>query len=176
MVQLLVRADDASRTGVLTHDDVEYPCALGRSGLTIDKREGDGATPIGVFTLRRLMFRPDREPPPRSRLPILTLHRSMGWCDDPDRPDAYNRLVTLPFDGRHETLWRDDPVYDLIVELGYNDDPPEPGLGSAIFLHVAAADFGPTEGCVALRREDLLSVIADCTRNSTIDIGPIRPD
>ena len=174
MSRLLVRAEPRNQRGSLCVDDTEYPCALGRSGLTETKREGDGATPIGAFFLRRLMFRPDRVTPPRSDLPILTLHETMGWCDDPARPVQYNRLVSLPFDGRHERLWRDDALYDLIVELGYNDDPPRPGLGSAIFLHVAgvtADGLAPTEGCVALRRDDLIAVVAGCSRESTIEIG-----
>ena len=58
-----------------------------------------------------------------------------------------------------ERLWREDALYDLIVPLGYNDDPIIPGKGSAIFLHVATADYASTEGCVALRKEDLLSVL-----------------
>jgi L,D-peptidoglycan transpeptidase YkuD (ErfK/YbiS/YcfS/YnhG family) len=46
------------------------------------------------------------------------------------------------------------------VPLGYNDAPPVPGLGSAIFLHVARPDFSPTEGCVALPRDNLLTLLA----------------
>ena len=48
----------------------------------------------------------------------------------------------------------------LVVVLGYNDDPPRAGAGSAIFLHVARDDGGPTEGCVGLAREDLLRLLA----------------
>ena len=92
-----------------------------------------------------------------------------GWCDDPSHA-AYNRQVTLPFGHSHETLWRADGLYDLIVVLGHNDDPPAPGLGSAIFLHVAAPDYTPTEGCVALALGDLLEVVTGCTAESAIDI------
>jgi L,D-peptidoglycan transpeptidase YkuD (ErfK/YbiS/YcfS/YnhG family) len=134
-------------------------CALGRAGVTQDKREGDGATPAGAFAMRRVLYRPDREPPPPTRLPVAALDPADGWCDSPEDA-AYNRPVRLPYAASVETLWRADAVYDLIVVLGHNDAPPMPGRGSAIFLHVAQPDFRPTEGCVALARADLLAVLA----------------
>jgi L,D-peptidoglycan transpeptidase YkuD (ErfK/YbiS/YcfS/YnhG family) len=82
----------------------------------------------------------------------------MGWCDDPDSA-SYNQLVDLPFPGSHEKLWRDDHIYDLIITLGYNDDPVVPDRGSAIFLHVARPDYSPTEGCVAAALPDLLALM-----------------
>ncbi len=171
MSHLLVRAAPGRTEGRLTLDGIDYRCALGRTGLTTVKREGDGGTPIGRFPLRQLMFRPDRIDPPPTRLPVLPLHETFGWCDDPDLPAVYNRLVNLPFSGSHERMWREDGLYDLVVDLGYNDDPPEPGLGSAIFLHVASDSFSPTEGCVALRRADLVAVLAACAADSVITIA-----
>lgn len=136
-------------------------CAIGRGGLTADKREGDGATPVGCWPLRRLFYRPDRLAPPLTCLEVRALDRNDGWCDDPLHAD-YNRLIRLPHPARHEFLWRDDGVYDLIVELGYNDGPPVPGRGSAIFLHVARPRYEPTEGCVALSLTDLLRLVGEC--------------
>ena len=145
-------------------------CALGRGGVTTSKHEGDGATPAGILPLRRLLYRPDRVTAPATRLPVSPLTLDDGWCDDPD--DAlYNQAVIRPYAGRHEVLWRPDHVYDVIVVLGYNDDPPRPGLGSAIFLHVASPEYGPTEGCVALRLDDLLAVVADCGTESRLRIN-----
>lgn len=131
-------------------------CALGKGGVkpAAAKREGDGASPIGDWPARRVYFRPDSGPAPETGLPVIGLKRDDGWGDDPAEP-SYNRLVALPCRGSHEKLWRKDGVYDLIVELGYNDDPVRAGLGSAIFLHVARPDFGPTGGCIALAGEDL---------------------
>lgn len=135
-------------------------CALGRGGLTRKKREGDGATPVGAWPMRRLLYRADRLSHPDTRLPVSAIGRADGWCDDPADP-AYNRPVALPYPGRHERLWRENGLYDLLVLLGHNDNPVVPGLGSAIFLHVAGSDFGPTEGCVALARSDLERVLAE---------------
>src|SRR6185312_8513924 len=95
-----------------------------------------------------------------------------GWCDDP-ADTVYNRPVHLPYRARAERLWREDGIYDLIVPLGYNDAPAVPGLGSAIFLHVARPDFGPTEGCVALARADLLALLADADGRSRVVVAAL---
>ncbi len=144
-----------------------WRCAVGRSGVIADKREGDGATPVGCWVVRGLFYRPDRLARPETALEVTEITPRYGWCDDPDDPN-YNRLVGLPYAGRHETLWREDRLYDLLVTLGYNDDPPVAGLGSAIFLHVASADYRPTEGCVALALADLQTLIAALTRETRL--------
>lgn len=173
MTLLTVRAAPGATRGILAVGERERVCALGRSGLVAEKREGDGGTPIGRFPLRRLMYRPDREQPPSTGLPVLPLAADLGWCDDPTEPGVYNRLVRLPLAARHERMWRDDRLYDLVVELGYNDAPPIPGRGSAIFLHLAREDWGPTEGCVALERDDLLAVLAAVGPESALEISPL---
>jgi L,D-peptidoglycan transpeptidase YkuD (ErfK/YbiS/YcfS/YnhG family) len=147
------------------------PCALGRSGVVpaAAKREGDGATPAGRWPLRRVLYRIDRTPPPRTALPVLPIAPDDGWCDDPADP-AYNRPVSLPYPASAEPLWREDGLYDLLVELGYNDDPPRPGAGSCIFLHLARPGYGPTRGCVALAREHLEAVLALAGAGSALQI------
>lgn len=150
--ELSWRSADGKRT---------VPCALGRSGPAVQKREGDGATPIGRFPLRRVLYRADRVTLPDLSLPVSVIAPGDGWCDDPTSPD-YNRQVQLPIAAGHEHLWRLDSLYDIIVVLGHNDDPPIAGAGSAIFLHVASADYRPTEGCVAVARDDLTALLASC--------------
>ncbi|RMF08790.1 MAG: hypothetical protein D6763_09210 [Alphaproteobacteria bacterium] len=172
-VDLIVRPDPSPpHRGRLRFRRREYPCALGKAGVTTDKREGDLKTPVGRFVLRRVYYRPDRLERPETALPREAITPAHGWCDDPGHA-LYNRAVHLPFAARHEKLWRDDHVYDLIVVLGYNDDPPVPGRGSAIFLHVARNDFAGTEGCVALARQDLLDILAEVDRDSVIEIRPL---
>ncbi len=148
-------------------------CVLGRSGgcPAADKREGDGASPFGAYALRRVFFRPDRGPPPLTRLPVKALTPQDGWCDAPGDP-AYNRLVDLPYPASAESLWREDAVYDLIVVLGHNDDPPVSPLGSAIFLHIWRSHLSPTEGCVALARDDLLKFLAEAAPDDRLAIAP----
>lgn len=140
-----------------------YPCALGRAGVAVDKREGDGRTPAGSFALRRLWRRPDvypAPPAPAGGLLLRAIAPDDGWCDEPTHA-LYNRPVKLPFAASHENLWRTDGLYDLFIEVGYNDDPPVAGMGSAIFIHIARPGYAPTAGCVALAREDLLALVAE---------------
>lgn len=146
-------------------------CAIGRSGVRNDKVEGDGATPSGCFPLRRVLYRPDRLAPPRTALPVAALNPHDGWCDDSS--DAlYNQQIRQPYAASFEMLWRTDEVYDVIVVLGHNDSPAVPGRGSAIFMHVATKDYGPTAGCIALSRPDLLAVLEDCDPRARIWIPP----
>jgi L,D-peptidoglycan transpeptidase YkuD (ErfK/YbiS/YcfS/YnhG family) len=133
--------------------------ALGRGGVRADKQEGDGATPAGLLQLRRVLYRADRLRTPACAVPLEPIAPTDGWCDDPDDA-AYNRQVRLPHSARHEVLWREDGVYDVLGVLGWNDAPVRRGRGSAIFLHVARPDLAPTEGCIALPLTDLLAVLA----------------
>ena len=134
---------------------------IGKAGLIAasQKREGDRATPVGRWLLRHLYFRQDRVGQPVCCLPKTPITPSCGWCDDPASP-AYNCHVTMPFAASHETMWRDDGAYDLVVMLGYNDAPPVAGRGSAIFLHCIAPGKTSTAGCVAVARDDLLRFLA----------------
>jgi len=135
-----------------------WRCVLGAGGVREDKVEGDAATPAGEFPLRRIYFRNDRLVLPRVRLPARPIVEHDGWCDDPRSP-SYNRLVRIPNEYSHEKMWREDGLYDLVVVVGYNDDPPEGEWGSAIFLHIAREDLSATRGCVAFSRDDLVELL-----------------
>lgn len=161
----------ATADGAFSGGGIDCVCALGRGGV-IDapkKREGDGASPAGLWRMKRLFYRPDRLSRPQTKLAVVPLSSRDGWCDAPEHP-LYNRPVVLPFEASHEKLWRDDHVYDLIVELSHNDDPIVPHLGSAVFMHLAHDDFRPTEGCVAVSKADMLSVLQLATDASRIEI------
>jgi L,D-peptidoglycan transpeptidase YkuD (ErfK/YbiS/YcfS/YnhG family) len=147
-------------------------CALGKAGVTpaTEKREGDLASPAGVWPIRRLLYRPDKGPAPATALPAQPIARDDGWCDAPADP-AYNRPVKLPYPASAERLWREDGLYDLVLELGYNDDPPLPGKGSCIFLHLARPGYAPTEGCVALARPDLEALLAVAKPGDSVEIA-----
>ena len=150
---LLIRTGQS--TGLLRFGGHDLRCVIGAAGVRRFKQEGDGATPSGLFALRRVLYRADRlSPPACGVLPREPIAPDDGWCDDPADRD-YNKAVRLPHPARHERLWREDRLYDLLAVLGYNDNPVERGRGSAIFLHVADPHEQPTQGCVALRLEDL---------------------
>ncbi len=150
------------------------PCVIGRGGLiaAADKREGDGATPIGTWPVREVFYRADRVVAlPDLGLPARALGPDDGWSDAPDDP-SYNRPVRHPHGTSAERLWREDGLYDVIVVLGYNDDPPVPGAGSAIFFHLMAPEATPTEGCVAITRDAMLAILPHLSRASRMVIKP----
>jgi L,D-peptidoglycan transpeptidase YkuD (ErfK/YbiS/YcfS/YnhG family) len=146
----------ATADGTLDIAGHKVRCALGPAGVVpaADKREGDGASPAGAWPIRRVLYRADRGPKPQTAFPVAEIARDDGWCDAPDDP-AYNRPVKLPYPASAEAMWREDGVYDVVVILGHNDDPPAPGKGSAIFLHLCRPGYEPTQGCVAVAREHL---------------------
>jgi len=169
-VTILVLASNDPTQARLHFQNIVVRCCIGASGTSLGKREGDQRTPIGAWPLRRAFYRPDRSTPPDTSLEVFPIDPAMGWSDDPGDPTHYNRLVPLPYSPSHEVLWREDQLYDIMVELGYNDAPPIAGLGSAIFLHVAKPDYTPTAGCVALAIEDLRRLLALIGTNETLEV------
>ncbi len=166
--QLRVLSLSSSATqGWLALGDWRVRCALGRSGQRAIKREGDGATPIGRFRLMNVYYRADRIVRPQARFSSRALRPDDGWCDAAgDR--NYNRRVRHPYAASAETMWRDDGLYDVVIVLDYNQMPRVMGRGSAIFLHCARGDYRPTEGCVAVRRSDLVRLLARLPRGCAL--------
>ncbi|MCK4945181.1 MAG: L,D-transpeptidase family protein [Alphaproteobacteria bacterium] len=164
-------------TGTLEIDGKSFDCTLGRNGVakTIDKKEGDGKTPLGDFSLREVFYRADRVSRPETRLPVKILTPETGWCDDSKHPD-YNKKIKLPHNASHEVMTREDNLYNIVAVIGYNYDPVIAGKGSAIFLHLAQPDFSPTAGCIGLRtEEDIRTVLKQCDNSSRIKILPPQP-
>jgi L,D-peptidoglycan transpeptidase YkuD (ErfK/YbiS/YcfS/YnhG family) len=128
------------------------PSVIGEGGLTLDKREGDQATPIGTHRIVGMLYRPDRiaKPTPWA-VPIR--HGDL-WSDDPAQPD-YNHMVQAPYCYSHEQLRRVDPQYDLNLLTDWNYPDAVPGKGSAIFVHRWYKPRHPTQGCVAYSARDL---------------------
>lgn len=152
-------------------------CALGKAGVVAaaDKREGDNRSPLGIWPIRRVLYRPDVYPDgPQTALPTAPIAPDDGWCDAPEDP-SYNRPVKLPYPASAERMWRDDAVYDLVAILAHNDAPPVPGLGSAIFLHLAREGYPGTEGCVALARADLEALLAKARPGDAIAVVDQAP-
>jgi L,D-peptidoglycan transpeptidase YkuD (ErfK/YbiS/YcfS/YnhG family) len=158
--RLAVRRKPAQRwRGVLLAGPLALAVALGRAGIAANKREGDGATPRGVFRLKRLWWRADRHPRPATLLPAQRIGSDDGWCEDPyDR--HYNRPVKLPPASKTDRLARKDQLYDFIIEIDHNTRPRIAGRGSAVFIHVARPGFAPTAGCVALDINSLRRLLA----------------
>jgi len=165
--RLVVRTAAGTRTrGWLIAGPLAIPVALGRGGILANKREGDGGTPRGRFRLVRLWWRPDRGTRPRTSLPVRPITRNDAWCEDPaDR--HYNRPIKMS-GGDH--LWRDDALYDLMIEIDHNTRPRIAGRGSAVFIHVARPGFAPTAGCVALEKSLLRRLLGSLGPRTTVEI------
>jgi L,D-peptidoglycan transpeptidase YkuD (ErfK/YbiS/YcfS/YnhG family) len=165
-----VRARPGNLTrGLLLAGARAIPVVLGRAGIRANKQEGDGATPRGWFRLVRLWWRPDRGPRPATLLPARRIAPDLAWSEEPgDR--RYNRLFRRSANEPGDRLWREDPLYDLIVELDHNTRPRVAGRGSAVFLHIARPDRSPTAGCVALAAKDLRRLVAVLSHKTRIDI------
>jgi L,D-peptidoglycan transpeptidase YkuD (ErfK/YbiS/YcfS/YnhG family) len=169
VIQPTSHSDAPATAGLARLGDLQWRCALGRSGITADKLEGDGCTPAGRFPIRRLLYRPDRVREIACAFPIQPISPGDGWCDEPG-DHAYNRLITRPYPARHETLWREDALYDLVLVIGHNDDPVVQGKGSAVFLHLAQPDYGPTAGCIAFARADFIRLLGAIDRSTEVVI------
>ncbi|WP_321343933.1 L,D-transpeptidase family protein [Breoghania sp.] len=159
-----------SRNGVLQFGPLTARCAIGRSGITRHKREGDGASPAGTFRLIEVLYRADRIARPVTSLPVRAIRPADIWCDDPG-DGRYNRAAHAPLAASHEKLWRDDHLYDVIVVLDHNRKPRVRGHGSAVFFHLARPGYSPTEGCVAVKLGDMRRLLARAARNTHIRIG-----
>jgi L,D-peptidoglycan transpeptidase YkuD (ErfK/YbiS/YcfS/YnhG family) len=148
-----------STRGWLMAGPLALPVALGRGGVKANKREGDGATPRGTFRAKRLWWRADRHPRPRTLLPVRRISPDDGWCEDPsDR--HYNRPIKLPPGSKADRLARTDALYDFLLEIDHNTRPRVSGRGSAVFIHAARPGFKPTAGCVALELNSLRRLLA----------------
>lgn len=142
-----------------------YPCTIGKTGITRNKREGDKATPAGIHRIVGMLYRPDRIPAPVPwAMPIGP--RDL-WSDDGTQGD-YNSLVQAPYPHSHEVLRRADPLYDLVILTDWNWPDAVAGRGSAIFIHQQRRPGYPTEGCVAFSRAHLHRIAAQLTRHSRL--------
>ena len=165
----VARAPGRPARGILRFRGAAFPVALGRGSVKANKREGDGATPRGRFRLLRLWWRGDRLTKPRTGLPARRIEPNDAWCED-EGDRRYNRPVRLQPGAPGDRLWREDHLYDLIIELDYNTRPRIAGRGSAVFIHLARTGFLPTAGCVALQGGDLRRLLPRLGRHAWIEI------
>ena len=144
-------------------------CAVGKRGIGIKKKEGDFVTPIGLFKIKYILYRKDRVKNLKTLLKKIPITKKIGWCDDP-KSKKYNQLVKISNKYSFEKLYKVDNVYDIIIVLNYNMNPIRKNKGSAIFIYIAKKDYKSTEGCVAIRKIDLLKVIKDLKKNTRVKI------
>jgi len=150
-------------------DDFYFKCCIGKNGVTRRKREGDYKTPSGIFKIGKLFFREDRIEKPKTFLKTVKIEKNMGWCDDINYPNKYNKLVINNIKIKHEKLFRKDNKYDLLIPIKYNSRNPIPGLGSCIFIHLTK-NYKPTAGCIALKKKDFLIMLKIINKSTKVKI------
>jgi len=154
---------------VLLYKGYKLKCCIGKSGITNFKKEGDLATPKGVFKLGYLYYRKDRNKDLKSTLKKRVIKKKMGWCDD-IRSSKYNQEIYFPFKYSAEKFYRKDKIYDILINIKYNHSPIIKKKGSAIFLHLTDKKYKPTKGCVAILKKDFLKILPLITKNTKISI------
>jgi L,D-peptidoglycan transpeptidase YkuD (ErfK/YbiS/YcfS/YnhG family) len=158
------------KSGYLNYKNFKFRCALGKNGIRQKEREGDFVTPKGKYKLIKIYYRADRIKKVNSPLKKIKIKKNMGWCDDVNSK-YYNKQIKINKKISHEKLYRKDNVYDIVVVLNYNINPIIKGKGSAIFLHVAKKNYKKTQGCIALKKSELLNLVFKIKKNTQIKIG-----
>ena len=159
-----------NKFGLIKYKNFKFRCALGKAGMGEKKREGDNVTPTGTFKIVKIYYRSDRIKKISSKFRAIEITKNMGWCDDPNSKN-YNQLINLPSRYGHEKLFKKNNIYDIIVVLNYNMKPVIKNKGSAIFIHIAKKNYQPTQGCIALKKNDLLKLLSKISKNIKIKIN-----
>ena len=149
--------------------DYKIKCAIGKSGISAYKREGDGCTPKGIFKFKCIFYRKDKISKIKTKLKKIVIKKNMGWCDD-SRSRKYNQEIKFPFQYNAEKLFKKDRFYDIFINIKYNQNPVKKGKGSAIFLHLTNKKYKPTNGCIAVLKKDLLKVLPHINKKTKISI------
>ncbi len=147
-----------------------FPVSIGRGGMTDDKREGDMATPRGVWRIMGGGYRADRIARPEfvGSIALQPIGPHDIWSDDPQDP-AYNhglRSSNHPFS--HEKLRMTPRLYDTFLISDWNWPDAQPGKGSAIFIHQWRKPRHPTAGCLAFAPSDLGWILSRWTSQTRI--------
>ncbi|MBL8576577.1 MAG: L,D-transpeptidase family protein [Mesorhizobium sp.] len=169
--RLTVRARPGNPSqGLLAAGSLVFPCALGQGGISSNKREGDGATPLGNMRILSGYFRGDNVAARRTRLGMTPISADLGWCEVPQDRN-YNRPVRIPYGASHETMRRNDRLYDYCLVLDWNISPRRRGRGSAIFFHLARSGFTPTQGCVAVTARVMARLLPHLSRQTILQVS-----
>ena len=155
----------------LTCGQYKVKCAVGKRGIGLKKKEGDFITPIGQYKIKYILYRKDRIKKIQSKLRKVVIKKNMGWCDDP-KSKRYNKLINLPYSYNYEQLFKKENIYDIILVLNYNMYPVKKNKGSAIFIHVAKKNYKKTQGCIAVKKSDLLKILKEIKINTKVKIEP----
>ena len=159
-----------NKSGYLKYKNFKFRCSLGKAGIKKKTKEGDQVTPKGIFKVIKIYYRKDKIKKIISPIKKIQIKKNMGWCDDP-KSDLYNQQIKLPSKFSYEKLYRKDGLYDIILVLNYNTSPIVKKKGSAIFIHIEKRKFKPTEGCIGLKKNDLIKLLKKIKKNTKIKVN-----
>ena len=154
----------------LTYQNNKVKCAIGKKGIGRKQKEGDQITPRGTFRVKDILYRKDKINYLRSVIKKTQIKKNMGWCDDPKSKD-YNKLIKYPFNYKSEKLYRSNNIYDIILVLNFNMHPIKKNKGSAIFIHISNNKYSPTQGCIAIKKKELIKLIKFINKKTKIIIN-----
>lgn len=158
-----------NKSGYLKYKNLKFRCALGKLGIKKKTREGDNVTPEGIYKILEVFYRKDRIKKIKVPFKKIKITKKIGWCDDV-KSKYYNKQISIPTSLGHEKLYRKDNIYDIICVINYNTNPTVANKGSAIFLHITKRNYKNTRGCIALKKNDLLNLLASIKKNTEIKI------
>ena len=158
------------KKNILIYKGYKLKCSIGKSGIKYSKKEGDLATPKGIFKLGLLYYRKNRNISLKSKLKKKIIKKNMGWCND-SKSKQYNQEIYFPFNYGAEKLYRKSKIYDIFINIKYNHSPVVKKKGSAIFLHLTNKNYKPTKGCVAILKKDFLKILPSISKNTKISIS-----
>ena len=147
-----------------------FKCVIGLNGTSKRKKEGDKKTPKGIYEIENLYYRRDRIKKIETKLKLIEIKKSMGWCDDIKNKKNYNKLININEKTKHEKLFRKDNKYDLLIPIKYNFKKRILSKGSCIFIHLTK-NYKPTAGCIALSKKDFLIMLKLIGRKTKIKIS-----
>ena len=123
------------------------------------KREGDGRSPAGAFSLPLAFGYAPKAQAERVKLPYMQLTAEVVGVDDV-KSRYYNQIVRTDRVAKDwdsaETMLRPDGLYEWGVFVNHNVSPTQPGAGSCIFLHIWRGPEKPTSGCTSMSRENMI--------------------
>ena len=153
----------------LIYNKYKVKCAVGKRGIGYKRKEGDLISPIGEYKIKFILYRKDRIEKIQTKLRKIVIKKTMGWCND-FSSKKYNQLISLPCIHKHEKLFKIENIYDIILVLNYNMKPIIKNKGSAIFIHVAKKNYKKTEGCIAIKKRELLKILKKINTNTKVMI------
>ena len=150
-------------------DNYKVNCSIGKRGIRIKKKEGDLITPKGKFRIKYILYRRDRISKFKAKIRKIAIKKNMGWCDDPNSKE-YNKLIKLPFKYNYEKLYKKENIYDIVLVLNFNMNPVRKNKGSAIFIHISKNNYKKTQGCIAVKKYQLLKIIKKLKTDTSVTI------